>query len=210
VAGLGEPPVTADPVGPIVATPMTTVVTRCNTNSHNLYAEALLKRVAAEVTGEPGSWEAGGAAVRRVVHDRLGSQLLHGLIVSDGSGLSRENRVTAAMLTAWLGSMRRDERLADVYVNSLAVAGESGTLRRRFGGIDLHGAEVRAKSGFINGVSCLSGYVIAPDGRCLCFSVLANDLNKPGAVTLAKRLQERVAIAAAQDLAAVRTSLGSD
>ncbi|MCZ6837267.1 MAG: D-alanyl-D-alanine carboxypeptidase [Planctomycetota bacterium] len=69
---------------------------------------------------------------------------------------------------------------------------------------------VQAKSGYINQVSCLSGYVTMPDGRCYAFSVLANGLSGPGSVQLAKKLQERVVSVIAQELAVVEITLGGD
>jgi D-alanyl-D-alanine carboxypeptidase/D-alanyl-D-alanine-endopeptidase (penicillin-binding protein 4) len=195
---------------PPISTPIETVVTRCNRDSQNLYAESLLKRAAAAVTGEPGSWAAGGAVLRRRVRDRLGPGFLEGLQVADGSGLSRGNRVTASLVTAWLAEMHADEALSEVYLQSLAVAGSTGTLEKRFAGVDLHGATVRAKTGYINAVSCLSGYVTTPDGRTMCFSVLVNGLVEPGSVVTAKRLQERIVGAVAQELGVVPASLGSD
>jgi D-alanyl-D-alanine carboxypeptidase len=65
----------------------------------NLYAEALLKPSGGE--RRPGSWTNGTAAVRQAIHERLADAGLAGnVIVDDGSGLSRENRVAAATLTA--------------------------------------------------------------------------------------------------------------
>ncbi len=190
-----------EPLGPVVATPIATALVRCNRDSHNLYAEALLKRAAAAITGEPGSWSAGAAIVRRVVHERVGDpRLAAGLAVADGSGLSRENRVTAATLTAWLASFHADAKAGPLFVASLAKPGE-GTLEERFAGVNLEGASLRAKSGYVRGVSCLSGYVTAPDGRRRAFSILVNGLEEPGSVAQAKTMQERVVAAIARDLA---------
>src|SRR5690606_18838166 len=55
-----------------VRTPLATVLERCNTDSHNLYAEALFKRAGNAVTGQPGSWLNGAAVVRMQIQDRLG------------------------------------------------------------------------------------------------------------------------------------------
>ncbi|MHC4947431.1 MAG: D-alanyl-D-alanine carboxypeptidase/D-alanyl-D-alanine endopeptidase [Planctomycetota bacterium] len=197
------------PIGPIITSPMSTVITRCNRDSQNLYAEALLKRIGHEMTGRPGNWRDGAAIIRHVVYERVGEPgLTMNLVVSDGSGLSRDNRISAATLTAWLATFRRDRTLGPVYLASLARPGDPGTLQKRFRGVDLRGAEVRAKSGFINGVSCLSGYVIAPDGRCRSFSILVNALAVSTA--RAKTLQERIVAAVAKDLAAAEVTLGSD
>lgn len=195
-------------IGPLVTTPISTVLTRCNRDSQNLYAECLLKRSGAELTHEPGSWSNGAALVRHVVHERLEGRFTATLSISDGSGMSRENQVTSDLLTAWLASFHRDETLGPTFINSFAVAGMSGTLEKRFRDTRLHGMLVQAKSGYINGVSCLSGYVTAPDGRRRCFSVLVNDLTQSGSVTMAKRLQERIVAGIAVDMLSAANALG--
>ena len=204
-------PLTGADCAPIIKTPLAVALARCNTDSQNLYAEALLKRTCYERTRQSASWNVAAAILRNIAHERLALPFAPpDLIVSDGSGLSRENRVAPATLTAWLGSFHRDAALGPVFKASLAIAGENGTLDNRFSGIDLFGAEIRAKSGFINNVSCLSGYVTMPDGRCRAFSVMANDLNSLADVRLAKKLQERIVSAIARDLASVEMSMGSD
>ena len=113
-------------------------------------------------------------------------------------------------MTRWLNTFHGDERIGDIFLGSFAVARQSGTLKKRFAGIELHGAIVQAKSGYINEVSCLSGYVTMPDGRRRSFSIMANGLTDPGAVRLAKQMQEKVIGAIARDMAAVEITLGSD
>ncbi|MDY7110228.1 MAG: D-alanyl-D-alanine carboxypeptidase/D-alanyl-D-alanine-endopeptidase [Planctomycetota bacterium] len=188
-------------IAPVIYTPISTIVTRCNRDSENLYAECLLKRMGHALTGQPGSWLNGAAIVRHVVHERLDDPALSSrLAVADGSGMSRDNRVAPALLTAWLNSFHNDERLGAIFLDSLAVGGESGTLRRRttLHTSRLHGAIVRAKSGYINGVSCLSGYVTVSDGRRRCFCVMINDLNRP--VRRAKKLQADIVRMIARDM----------
>ena len=188
-------------LAPTVETPFEQVLARCNTDSQNVHAEALLKRAGHVATKQPGSWTSGAEAVRRTIADRLGDpQLAAGLKVSDGSGLSKENRVTARLLTAWLNSFHADSRLSAPFVDSLAVGGESGTIRNRFGKLATAGVTVQCKTGFVNGVSCLSGYVTMPDGRRRSFSVLGNNLVQAGAVAKAKKLQEAIVEAVAEDM----------
>ena len=57
---------------------------------------------------------------------------------------------------------------------------------------------MQAKSGYIKGVSCLSGYVTAPDGRRRCFSIMINELRGP--VRRAKDLQDRIVMAIVEDM----------
>ncbi len=206
-----EPESNGQPIGPMITTPISTIVTRCNRDSQNLYAEALIKRVGVAMTNEPGSWGNGAAIVRLIVHERIGDPNLARLIVvSDGSGLSRKNRVAAATVTAWLQTFVSNDRTSEVFVQSLAVGGKSGTLKNRFRNVDLHGAVVRAKSGYIKHVSCLSGYVITPDGRKRSFSILVNGLTEPDAVSHAKRMQERIVAAIAWDMAPAVVQVPSD
>lgn len=193
-------PFVGEPIGRPIRTPLSTVITRCNQDSDNLYAEALLKRVGHDVTDQPGSWTNGPAVVRLILSKHLGPSAATQLRMADGSGLSRENRITADLLASWLTLLGKHPQASDMFINSLAEAGETGTLRKRFGGRNLAG-QVRAKSGYISGVSCLSGYVISPAGRTVAFSILVNDL-KQGEVSIAKALHEEIVSIIDQYLAA--------
>ena len=97
-----------------------------------------------------------------------------GLAQVDGSGLSRDNRVSArqftALLTAVLG--RNDQRAA-AFRSALPVGGESGSLKGRMKSGSARG-RVRAKTGFIGGTSALSGLCETDDGRTLLFSILVD------------------------------------
>ena len=211
VADPSAPPATGRTLAPLIATPISTVITRCNRDSQNLYAEALIKRIGQALTNEPGSWVNGAAVVRLVVHERLGdSNLAAKLVIHDGSGLSRDNRVAATTVTAWLNTFHDDERLGELFIDSLAVAGQSGTLSKRFRNVDLHGTTVQGKSGYIRSVSCLSGYVTAPNQQRRSFSILINGLSEAGSVAKAKRLQERILASVAWDLTATVSVMGGE
>ncbi|HBS28503.1 MAG TPA: D-alanyl-D-alanine carboxypeptidase/D-alanyl-D-alanine-endopeptidase [Phycisphaerales bacterium] len=179
-----------------VVTDLATVLQRCNVDSHNLYAEALIKRLGREVTGAPGSWSNGSAVLRMVLSQRLGARAGQTITVADGSGMSRENRVTPRMLASWLASLASDPALARPFFESLPEAGEEGTLKKRFRGKELR-YEVRAKSGYLTGVSSLSGMVSdRTSGRSVVFSVITND--KPNRVSLAavRDMEEQVVVLA--------------
>jgi len=184
-------------VGHSIRTPISTVLKRCNTHSNNLYAESLFKRIGHGVTGQPGSWGNGQAIMRLILSKHLGPDLAVGVTIADGSGLSRENRVTSHLVTAWLSMMYQTEHLRDVYVDSMAEPGEPGTLRKRFAK-DALTNRVVAKSGYMKGISCLSGYVISPDGQAIAFSILVNNIGGTtgrgefATVGKVKRVQERI------------------
>ncbi|MBA4027628.1 MAG: D-alanyl-D-alanine carboxypeptidase/D-alanyl-D-alanine-endopeptidase [Planctomyces sp.] len=198
VARLAEPGEMFSPGAALVevVTPLAEVLARCNIDSYNLYAEALLKRLGREVTGQPGSWDNGAAVVRMTVTERTGAELSQ-LVVTDGSGLSAENRVSAGVLTSWLASLYRDAAVRGAMVESLAEPGE-GTLRKRFKDRRVPGG-VHAKSGYINGVQCLSGYVIGErNGRAAAFSVLVNQTQRVREGGAVKKFHEDVVEAVAR------------
>ncbi len=177
----------------VAETSMADVLHRCNTNSQNLFAEALLKLAGGVATGSPGSWASGRIAVSQFLrrHDLPGE----GVRVDDGSGLSRENLVTTRLLATLLCKMRRHPGW-EIWRDSLAVGGDSGTLTRRFRG-SLDG-KVLAKTGYIRGVSSLSGYVQVGEDRYVAFAFLYNDL--PASTWQAKQAQERACLALYREL----------
>ncbi len=157
----------------VVATPLHEVLVRCNRDSENLYAEALLKRIGREVTGRPGSWADGAAVVRMLVAERLGPDHASRIVIADGSGLSRGNLVAPDTMTAWLRSYYADDLLSEPMLNSMATPGE-GTFTRRFRNMTLEN-DVRGKSGSLTGVRTLSGIVTHPvTGRTVAFAVFVN------------------------------------
>ena len=174
----------------LVRTPLSVVMERCNVDSDNLYAECMLKAAANKLTGQPGSWSNGTAAVRMMIKDRLGPEAASSLIMADGSGLSRNNRVTASLMTRWLSEMSSSPS-GESFVDSLAVAGEEGTVKTRFRKSKLE-TEVRAKSGYIRQVRTLSGFLTEPSTRRrLAFSILVNEVPS-GADQRAKDMHERI------------------
>ncbi len=181
----------AIPAAPPVRTSINDALARANTDSSNLHAESLLKRLAAKPAGPPASWQAGCEALAARLTKELGPDAA-GFAVADGSGLSRSNRVTANGMTAWLARLDRTPAIGAAMRESMAKAGKTGTLRSRMRDLSARGIEVPCKTGYIHGVSALSGYVDGPDGRHYAFSVIGNELTAPGAVAAAKQLQESI------------------
>ncbi len=177
----------------VVRTAMTDVLRRANTNSQNLYTEALLKRVGHEITNEAGSWHNGASVLRMLLADDLGPRHATRTVVMDGSGLSRGNRVAPETMTAWLGSLMRRPALGSALIRSLPEPG-TGTLRKRFRDIEPVN-NVYAKTGTINGVRCLSGLVVTPDGaHAISFSVLINDIEHGSQIRDALDLHEEIVL----------------
>ncbi|MCC6669889.1 MAG: D-alanyl-D-alanine carboxypeptidase/D-alanyl-D-alanine-endopeptidase [Planctomycetes bacterium] len=162
-------------------------------DSSNFHAEMLLRSIGAK-HGD-GSFAGGIKAVQAALRTLLGGWP-EGAVLADGSGLSRDNRITPGMLAILL--RRAAERgYAERFRNALAVAGADGTLERRFHGSPVQG-RVFAKTGYLRGVSALSGYVLQDDGRPRTFVILMN-AGPNARVAALRKAQERIveAIAAA-------------
>ena len=166
-------------------TPLATVLARANKDSMNLYAEALCKRIGHTTSGQPGSWENGTAAIGAFVQS-LGIDKSE-LVIDDGCGLSKQNEISANAVARVLShTFAGDKRQA--FLDSLSVAGADGTLEKRFRDSDLRG-RVFGKTGYIAGVSSLSGYVRTKDDQWYCYSILMNGISD---VASAKLVQEQV------------------
>ncbi|MGA1840341.1 MAG: D-alanyl-D-alanine carboxypeptidase/D-alanyl-D-alanine-endopeptidase [bacterium] len=151
--------------------PLSSVIADLNKISNNFIAEQILKTFGAEKEGSPGTHEKG----LKVLIETLKEKGINtdGLKLSDGSGLSPLNRIPARLICDLLFFMANNEQFGPEYVSSLAITGVDGTLKDRPLEGDLHGI-VRAKTGHINGVSALSGYIWTKSGEPLIFSILMN------------------------------------
>lgn len=165
--------------------PLREIIAVMNRTSHNLCAEMLLKTIAKETSGV-GSFEIGTEQVRAVLQrNGLPSDEL---VMSDGSGLSRLNLCTPSLIARLLWHLWRSPFRADVLA-SLARPGEAGTLRTRLVGT-LAERSVAAKTGTLNNVSNLAGYVTTRDGEVLCLVIMTNHLLVPESVS--RNLQDLI------------------
>jgi serine-type D-Ala-D-Ala carboxypeptidase/endopeptidase (penicillin-binding protein 4) len=175
----GTIPPPHDKVIAVYETRMSDILARINKNSQNLFAEALCKLTGREYEARhdrhvPGSWTNGSQALRAFLAKNAIDH--RALVPMDGSGLSPQNRVTTRMLTDLLAVMytRPD---GEAYRASLSVAGVDGSLKGRM--TNLKGC-VFGKTGYIGGVSSVSGYLRTCTGNWLAFSIIYNHI--PGKV----------------------------
>jgi len=145
--------------------------------SQNLYAETFVKAL-----GASGGGIGTIAAGRRLMRDTLTSWNIpqDAYVLSDGSGLSRYNYVSAGMITAILERMHQDSRHREPFAATLPIAGKDGTISSRMRRTLAEGNAI-AKTGSIANVRSLSGYVRTREGETLVFSILANDFIIPAA-----------------------------
>lgn len=150
------------------------VVNQLNKHSVNLIAENLLKFLGATFKGAPGSSAKGAEVVKeKFLYGLVGLPRNDQLVIADGSGLSPLNRITAHTLTSVLQYMFEQFDVSVDFMSSLPISGVDGTLKKRMNIPSLK-RHVRAKTGFINGVSSLSGYISTDGNEILIFSFLMN------------------------------------
>lgn len=178
----------ASPVLTHTSPPLSEILARFMKPSQNAIGEMLFLNLA-EHHGGAWDWPDAEKAERAWLEQTVGLAPDEFRLV-DGSGLSRYNLITAAGTVKLLRFMHAHPDFA-VYDASLPVAGVDGTLAGRMKGTPAAG-RVHAKTGTMSGVSCLSGYAPAADGRTLAFSILVNGY--VGSSAPARDLQDKVCI----------------
>lgn len=179
--------------------PLSALLYEVGKDSNNLYAEMTMLAIsAAPTSGAAGAASFARGAERMTRWARESGVEGEGLVVRNGSGLYDANRITARQVTQVLRAAWRDPAIRHEYIAQLAVGGDDGTLRNR---LEIQGAPrvVRAKTGTLDDVVALSGYVLTADpSRVLVFSFIANGVRGRAAEArqLADQIVTRVADAA--------------
>jgi D-alanyl-D-alanine carboxypeptidase/D-alanyl-D-alanine-endopeptidase (penicillin-binding protein 4) len=153
------------------STPIADCLARCNKNSLGLAAEALFKTIAAKAApdGKNGSWARGREIISGYMLE-LGIERGE-FYIDDGSGLSRENKLSANAITKVLLDVYKGKNW-EVYKNSLATGGVDGTIGKYFKEEKYKG-KIFGKTGYIAGVTTFSGVCSGKRGDYI-FSILAN------------------------------------
>jgi D-alanyl-D-alanine carboxypeptidase/D-alanyl-D-alanine-endopeptidase (penicillin-binding protein 4) len=148
------------------------IINLTNMHSINLYAEHLMNQIGVSRyrSGDTGS------GTQATTLFWKGKKIdVDGFNVSDGSGLSRFNSITAKQLVGVLKYMNESKN-KELFLKSLPVAGKSGTMRSFGKGTAAHG-KVSAKSGTMTRVKSYAGYVTTKNKRKIAFAIIANNYN---------------------------------
>ncbi len=140
--------------------------------SDNLTAEVFVKMIGHIATSQTGSWPAGLTVVKTFLADSVGIDTTS-LFLADGSGVSRYNYSSPDHLVQLLTYAYRDYSINAEFLAALPTGGWDGTLRKRLRNQDVN-RRIRAKTGTLSGVSCLSGYIFSKYQGPLAFSILMN------------------------------------
>ena len=161
-------------VAAVRSMPLERIVERVLMVSDNDGAEVLFRQVAI-AAGRPGSIKEAQRAMKATL-TRLGAWQ-DGTVIHDGSGLSRDNRISGSTLTRLLRLAAQDSHpeLRGV-ITGLPVAGVEGSLEHRFDGQDSSAARgmVRGKTGTLRQVYSLAGFVRTADGTLVVYAFIAN------------------------------------
>lgn len=159
-------PISDEPWMTFSSPPLTELITEMNHDSHNLYAEALLRVLIEQTNSDADQLEGIQEQLTTLDISPKAYQMV------DGSGLSRWNLVTPSAIAQLLQGMLETDQAA-IFRESLPVAGKTGTLSNRFEDTALEG-KLQAKTGTLTGVSALSGYLDSSDDQPLVFSIFVN------------------------------------
>ncbi len=169
------------------------IITQTNVHSINLFAEHLLDLSGMKLIGKAQT-EPDAKAVMNFWKEK--GMDIQGMALTDGSGLSQYNAVTARQMVFLLNYMKHNSPCFDVYYNSLPVAdsAHSGTMDEIFTGTPAEG-NLRAKSGTIDRVKAYTGFVTSRSGRKIIFSMIVNNFSGSSGNARAKLIRLMVALA---------------
>ncbi len=153
--------------------PMLSILSLANTTSHNFTAEVLLRNAS-------GYWDTEKSSKKTLEWVKSLNIPIHGLRISDGSGLSRANRTTTQTLSALLFRMS-NHPLYPYYEASMAIAGRRGTMRSFYLSTPLEG-RFRGKTGTLEGIRAVSGILNSNTGK-IFVSVISYDNERTYAKT---------------------------
>ena len=156
--------------------PLSNIAMKTMKPSQNLYTELILRALGEATSTDNNANKTSEQKGIEIVQETLrkAGVLTDSVVQYDASGLSRHNLITpnsSAMLYKYMDK----SRYAPVWRNVLTIGGVDGTLRRRFKGTNAEN-NVRGKTGTLDQVSALSGYVTSKSGERFAFSVLTNNI----------------------------------
>jgi D-alanyl-D-alanine carboxypeptidase/D-alanyl-D-alanine-endopeptidase (penicillin-binding protein 4) len=156
--------------------PLKELVRVVNKISHNFFADQIVRTLGLHKLGR-GDFESGTKVVGAWLKD-IGAPQANTFQMRDGSGLARDDAVQPRQTCYLLRYMAKSARGGPAFVTSLPIGSTDGTLRERLNDPNTKG-NVRAKTGYIGHVRCLSGYVTDADGETLVFSMMCNQYVVP-------------------------------
>lgn len=170
--------------------PLSLILKELNTFSNNFTAEQIVKSIAAENFKHPGSHTQGLELINTFLQNN--SVNLQGVLIQDGSGLSRKNRMTTRAITDLLKAMYSRFDIGPDFIAALRLMATKGILSQRLKRSSIKG-QIRAKTGTLQRVSTLAGYVATPQGKVFAYAIFSN--NNSCGPWRADRIEDRIVTA---------------
>lgn len=177
----GKKPKTALLLGTHQSKSIANLLEKTLKTSDNLYAESLYLHTAEVLHGSPVNWNKAESIVRNFLEQETNISM-DKAVLRDGSGLSRQDKLTPKQTVELLKFLHARFPLAYEYISALPVAGRDGTLRKRLKKPSEQGF-VRAKTGTMSGIVSLSGYMYTTNAHTLAFAIYINKGPKTKAKT---------------------------
>lgn len=175
--------VKADPqieIAKLESPPFSVIAAQTMKPSQNMFTETILWTLG-EQFGRQSSPTADSSTLGLSVVKEWMKQIgipVDSVIQYDGSGLSRHDLVTPWAVVALYSYMAKQSKYKQAWLDSLTVGGVDGTLKRRFAGTTAEG-NIRGKTGTLDQVSALSGYLTTAGGEEIVVSIMVNGVAEP-------------------------------
>lgn len=167
-------------IGTTKSPELSRIIFSTNHASNNLFAETLF-RTLGKRTENSATYSSSAKSLMKILNE-MGLDTGYGIHIKDGSGLSRQNYLSANFMCRFLKEMMSSPTFED-YVHSLPSPGREGTLKYNMKNYpdDLR-SRIKVKSGSMNGIRCYSGYIIPTTGTkddTIIFSILTSNCTSP-------------------------------
>jgi serine-type D-Ala-D-Ala carboxypeptidase/endopeptidase (penicillin-binding protein 4) len=153
--------------------PLADLVRDINKFSNDVMTRQLFLTIAAEIGNQPGDTQRAAQIIKEWLN-RKGIEAPE-LVLENGSGLSRLERISARSLAGLLGAMWKDALMPEL-VSSLPLLAVDGTMEKRRT-LDGMSGQAHIKTGTLDDVSAIAGYVLDRNGRCWIVVFIANHPN---------------------------------
>lgn len=174
-------------IGYHYSAPLSKLVSTMLKKSDNIISASLFKKMGEVYSKQQGSWQTGSLAVKDILRRRYAINLDRAILI-DGSGLSHNDRVTAANFVNILERVYKTFPVSNIFYKALPISGVDGTLHTRMYPI---AGRVHAKTGTVDGVSSLSGYVKTRRQGIYVFSIVINGFAGKSPTTY-RKLEDRI------------------
>jgi serine-type D-Ala-D-Ala carboxypeptidase/endopeptidase (penicillin-binding protein 4) len=167
--------------------PLALALRGLNKFSNNFVAEQILKTIGGEHLGLPGSTKKGLRVFEEYMKELGYAPGQYSIY--DGSGLSRQNRLSPKIIVDILRNVKDDLSVYPDFVTALGVMGVDGNVKNRMRKVT-NSNKARVKTGTLNFVSAISGFFQSKEGESFAFSILMNDLKCSNG--RAKKIQDQI------------------